>query len=492
MNFVNRLFQFLCSLKLAVVVILSIAAALAAATVIESLYDTPSAQYWVYRSFWFYGLMATLGINIFCVAVSRLPWKRKHIPFLLAHLGILILLAGSWITERWGIDGNLRITEGDSTSVVELDQASLFMVEDDRIQGVPIKWRPPSVSFRPFSVKEYRIPYDLKVDQFLSHADMEVSFIPDGNSSHGDISHANSGSNYTSAVKLKVTGGPMGISEEIWLWEGSPGWKSVQAGPARFSIERPGGNFEKSAPSSGPSLTFYPQPNGSVTYLSQASDGKKRTGVLPKIGGERTGQAGQVNTGQITTGWKGNVVVTVEEWIPHAMVKTHYKEARIQYGPQAPTSAIHVSGEDGRVGVWLGLGDRAVLHLDQREIEIGYLPRRIMLPFSVRLDRFTVEHDQGTMNPSAYSSRVTVTKQTGQEDVHISMNEPLEAGGFTLYQASYEEAEPRPITSILSVNRDPGRIWKYLGSALIVLGSALLFAAKYRRSRSPKTAEAVS
>jgi hypothetical protein len=61
------------------------------------------------------------------------------------------------------------------------------------------------------------------------------------------------------------------------------------------------------------------------------------------------------------------------------------------------------------------------------------------------------------------------------------MNEPLEKHRFTIYQSSYEDGNPRPTTSIFSVNQDPGRSWKYSGSLLIVLGSILLFAEKYRR-----------
>ena len=56
------------------------------------------------------------------------------------------------------------------------------------------------------------------------------------------------------------------------------------------------------------------------------------------------------------------------------------------------------------------------------------------------------------------------------------MNEPLKHEGFTFYQASFERDESgKPVTSILSVNHDPGRWVKYLGSFLIVLGSVVLF-----------------
>src|SRR5689334_21726768 len=128
----DRAFALLCSLKLAVVVILGLAVSLATGTVLESLYDTPTAQYYVYRSFWFHAVLATLGINIFCVAVSRWPWKRKHIPFLLAHLGILMLLGGAWVTEKFGLDGSIRVAEGESARIVELDEN--FLVLSDAAQ----------------------------------------------------------------------------------------------------------------------------------------------------------------------------------------------------------------------------------------------------------------------------------------------------------------------------------------------------------------------
>src|SRR4051812_13085396 len=100
-------FWSLATLKFAVIVIVSLSAALAVATCLESVYDTPTAQYHVYRSVWFHAILALLGVNILVVALSRLPWKRHHTAFLLAHAGILILLGGSWATERFGVDGML-------------------------------------------------------------------------------------------------------------------------------------------------------------------------------------------------------------------------------------------------------------------------------------------------------------------------------------------------------------------------------------------------
>jgi cytochrome c biogenesis protein ResB len=103
----------------------------------------------------------------------------------------------------------------------------------------------------------------------------------------------------------------------------------------------------------------------------------------------------------------------------------------------------------------------------------------LLLPFQLYLNRFQIEHDQGTTSPASYASHVVVSGQQGRKEVTISMNEPLEYQGYTVYQASYEDAQPRPVTSIFAINQDPGRFWKYLGSLFIVLGIVWLFVSKH-------------
>ena len=117
------------SVKLAVVIILVLTFALIAATILESIYDTPTAQYWVYQTWYFYGTLALFGWLIFAVAISRLPWQRKHLPFLSAHLGILLVLYGSWLTFQFGVDGSIQVGEGLTESAVELNEPLLLVAE---------------------------------------------------------------------------------------------------------------------------------------------------------------------------------------------------------------------------------------------------------------------------------------------------------------------------------------------------------------------------
>jgi hypothetical protein len=200
---------------------------------------------------------------------------------------------------------------------------------------------------------------------------------------------------------------------------------------------------------------------------------------------EGTFPAGKVAGAAIPADWKG-VKLAILEWVPRAAMESFYKASRIQYGQMAPPSAIRVVAGTGAEAAeaWLGLGERVLARVGDRELELGYFPRRVILPFSIRLERFKIDHYNGTRDPMSYSSEVSVLDGPQPKAVTISMNEPLKHAGFTVYQASYEDGSPRPTTSIFSVNRDPGRLWKYAGSLLIVWGSALLFHARFKKRKA--------
>ncbi len=465
----KRLIRVLSSLKLGIIVIVLLTLALICATVAESIYDTPTAQYWVYRSFWFYGILAGLGLVIFFVAVSRWPWKKHHTAFLLAHAGILILLFGALVTDIYGLDGMLRVAEGESSSAVEINEPILALSDNTTVQSVKLGWIPPNKKFKPRYIKDYNIT----VDQFISHADPQISFIP----------NTEPGKSGFPAIRVRLSAEMMKISQEYWLWGGDPSWRRIQAGPATLALLSD--DLPNPPVTGGPVLSFRREKNGDLTAISVSSDGKSRTEKIPEP---------KIKGTVIQPGWRGGVKITVDEYLPDAISLVNYTPSFVQYGNNAPPSAIHViSGKLGEspnpASMWLGLGDRATLQTGGREIALAYFPKRVNLPFAIRLHQFKIDHYEGTRNPSEFSSVVSVmsdkTDSGGAEEkpIVISMNEPLEHNGITFYQASYEDALPRPTVSIFSVNRDPGRFAKYFGSLLIVLGTILLFAEKLKKAR---------
>jgi len=59
------------------------------------------------------GVLAALGANLACSALSRRPWRKHHIAFLITHLGIITLLIGSLIGRIWGIEGTITLFKGE-------------------------------------------------------------------------------------------------------------------------------------------------------------------------------------------------------------------------------------------------------------------------------------------------------------------------------------------------------------------------------------------
>jgi hypothetical protein len=484
--FLERVWKILISLKFAVVVIVLLAIALALATILESKYDTRTAQYVVYSSAWFYFLLSMFGLLILAVAISRIPWKKKHIPFLMAHAGILMILIGSAVTAVNGVDGNLRITEGEVNSSVELDSQVLVFKRGDAVESADFPWMP---EFRARDFAPQAFPkYGVEVTKYISDSEMKLDFRP--------VPAASPAVKTAPAVQIKIVGAPMGGAPEIWLWAGDPGWASQKLGLARFLVRREDQADLAPSGAEGPEarMDFVVMKNGELRFDAVSPRGEKRSGkiVLPV---NRAGVFVSEEPVIVDPGWRMPIKIIVRKFVPNAANQVEYVPTKVkQQGGPVPALQIHLIGEgdNPKARMWLGLGDRADLVTSKgEEISVGFFPKRLVLPFALRLQRFEMKHNPGTMDPSAYSSHVQVVDQIKGDGANldalpaqeISMNEPLKHGGYTFYQASFIPDFPRAVTTVLSVNYDPGRALKYTGSLLLVLGSIFLYLMKLAQSR---------
>lgn len=134
----DAVYRFLASLKLAVISLSTLAAVLAYATFFESWHGASAAQEWIYRSPGFAILLAFLGANILCAALIRYPWKKRQTGFVITHVGLLIVLAGSWISVRSADEGQVGMLEGQTMShLVRRDDAIVRVRKLDPETGEP-------------------------------------------------------------------------------------------------------------------------------------------------------------------------------------------------------------------------------------------------------------------------------------------------------------------------------------------------------------------
>ena len=144
----NPIFEFFASLKLAVVLLAVIIVAAIAGTLYESSFDAKVARAYVYGAPWFNLWLVLLGANLACSALSRWPWRKHHLAFLITHLGIITLLIGSLIGRIWGIEGTITLFKGEPpTNRLLVDERQLRVHDVDGIvKGYPAEFlhHPPT------------------------------------------------------------------------------------------------------------------------------------------------------------------------------------------------------------------------------------------------------------------------------------------------------------------------------------------------------------
>ncbi len=109
--------RFLASLQLAVVLIALYSIVLVwATTLIERNYgyESRAVFFGVYESWWFAALNVLLGVNVLMSALVRMPWKRRHLGFLITHAGILVIMTGFIVGHFWGVESRLHLFEGNA------------------------------------------------------------------------------------------------------------------------------------------------------------------------------------------------------------------------------------------------------------------------------------------------------------------------------------------------------------------------------------------
>jgi hypothetical protein len=143
-NFAVSVFKFFASLRFALFLLCLLGLVFALGTFVESGYSTETAKLLVYRSPWLSLLLILLALNVAASALDRLPWKKKHVGFVVTHAGIVVILAGSLLTRAYGVEGQLAIEEGKTEGRIVLDEAvvQVFSGKDVPLASYPVRRRP--------------------------------------------------------------------------------------------------------------------------------------------------------------------------------------------------------------------------------------------------------------------------------------------------------------------------------------------------------------
>lgn len=450
----RRLFEGLASIRLAVVTMTGLAVVCGAATVYEARFGTPAAQRVFYRSWWFSLMLVVLAANVLFSMLKRWPWKTQHAGFVLAHVGILLLLLGSLVSIRFGIDGTLTLMEGESSAAVALPTRTLAVaLPSGESAAVPM-----AHAGEFWGEERHALTNELAL--VLTRYQPHVTY-------HEGLADAPSG---VPALEYHLEGEGFG-REQGWLLADDPEHGSAEFGPVQLSFVRETSDHPATAllasAAGQPRGVFVSEPGGRIRYALSSRRAGSVTGVVT------------VGT-KVTTPWM-ELKLVVDRVRPSARLERHLAAQRPPEKESQRLPAVEVRLERvRRAGTpeWIAWGEtRELADGAGGTADVSFGDAAVTLPFRVSLLDFQSQKYPGTTMAATYESRLRIDDPgQGSFERVVSMNRPLHHRGYILFQSSYMEGER--MTSVLALSRAPGLPLVYGGTGLLVLGVAWMFYVK--------------
>ncbi|MCM1982605.1 cytochrome c biogenesis protein ResB [Lyngbya confervoides] len=218
-------------------------------------------------------------------------------------------------------------------------------------------------------------------------------------------------------------------------------------------------------PPTAPASDFFriiATPDQQLYYAANSSHGFT-TGPLPP---------GQV----VAPGWADFQISVLE-----TLDRSQIQRAVLPVFPGAEATpltvpAIHFSLPTGQ-DYWAQWGEPLKLESSEGPYFLYFGPKLLDLPFSVQLDHFIVERNEGSDSVAMWTSEVTLRESVSAppHPRRIWMNHPTWFKGWKLAQASWNPGDLSQST--LQVKREPGWVTAltWLGSILVVVGIGTLF-----------------
>lgn len=449
----QKFLSFLFSMQLAGIFLLVLALSMAVATFVENDFGTLAAFELVYDAWWFEALLALFCINLIGAVIRKKLLQRKKYGAFLFHIAMVVILIGSGITRFFGYEGTMFIREGETSDFIYSEKAyvQLSVHEDNKTASFDHQ-----ATFSRFSSAHVDQNYtfegndiNLELKHFIPNAARTVEEHPEGNAVLSLVISENN-QQWTELIEK---------GENINLNSSSIGFDSDEITDILITYRNDSLFFKSILPVVTTSMMDRSKDTLKADILH-----KFRTGKLYSFGQTKMVLRDFYPKAKINFVSSANVQNQSGQ---HALI------FKIDYNNQS--KEVAVSGAPGMIS------DPAEFTMDETAFSITYGPKKIQLPFSIKLIDFQLERYPGSQSPSSYASEVVLIdnrKDVG-EPHRIFMNNVLNYDGFRFFQSSYDSDEKG---TVLSVNHDAlGTLVTYFGYALLVTGMIISFFGKSSR-----------
>ncbi|MBX0495798.1 cytochrome c biogenesis protein CcsA [Campylobacter jejuni] len=487
-------------LRVSVVLFLLFALFCALATFIESAYGTPTAWAMVYDTFWFEYIQLLLGINLLCGMFRYKMFGLKKLPLMIFHISFLFILVGSAMTRYAGFEGILPIREHTQNSLIESSKTSL------RISAIKDGERYSAVNDRyignlPFA-NSFKLKLNLGDDQaVLKYKDLILN---------AHYTYKENNNSDPLLVLMLSQKGSQGVDVKFEKGE----VKNIEGVNFAFMNDNVKAPFvkidENLTLSSSENLHFLSMLDGqnldlkigekanakerrlyeikdisfvvkaASLHAQEALEGSNRPQdesfwLWFKSAWLEVGRTMLISTFGEPQNWKNSLLLHFKDFA----LSNENKNLELT-GSNALKLELSYKNESKEFYIF-EYNKPIMIELAGQKFFISWALSYEQLPFDIYLRDFVLDRYPGSMSPASYASEITVKNNNENFDYRIFMNNVLDYDGYRFYQSSYDQDEKG---TVLSVNKDPGKIPTYIGYFLLCLGIFMNFLNPHSRFRT--------
>ncbi|EGP9799025.1 cytochrome c biogenesis protein CcsA [Campylobacter jejuni] len=487
-------------LRVSVVLFLLFALFCALATFIESAYGTPTAWAMVYDTFWFEYIQLLLGINLLCGMFRYKMFGLKKLPLMIFHISFLFILVGSAMTRYAGFEGILPIREHTQNSLIESSKTSL------RISAIKDGERYSAVNDRyignlPFA-NSFKLKLNLGDDQaVLKYKDLILN---------AHYTYKENNNSDPLLVLMLSQKGSQGVDVKFEKGE----VKNIEGVNFAFMNDNVKAPFvkidENLTLSSSENLHFLSMLDGqnldlkigekanakerrlyeikdisfvvkaASLHAQEALEGSNRPQdesfwLWFKSAWLEVGRTMLISTFGEPQNWKNSLLLHFKDFA----LSNENKNLELT-GSNALKLELSYKNESKEFYIF-EYNKPIMIELTGQKFFISWALSYEQLPFDIYLRDFVLDRYPGSMSPASYASEITVKNNNENFDYRIFMNNVLDYDGYRFYQSSYDQDEKG---TVLSVNKDPGKIPTYIGYFLLCLGMFMNFLNPHSRFRT--------
>ncbi len=449
-------------MELMTVLMLFFAFSCAVATFVENDYGPLGAKSFIYGQTWFETIMLLLTIGVIFNIFWFKMYKKEKFLILMIHISFIFIFLGSALTRYVGYEATMTISEGQTQNKIYTldDFVQIELKQNDKKQKFEQKVLMTKLNQTDFShnFSTNKDLIEVKFNSFVPNAAEKIVDVEDGIPMVNIIVSTLNG---MKSIDLKKED----VKETMFL---------------AFSLNKEIKESKK------PVVSFITK-DKNIYYKSNIKT--SWYSIEDKLEGEI-----KANNEQIVYPARVYKVGQTEFMIKEASVSGALKvvsllQSQIKKENQVDAVLVDVIYKNKTkqvalfkaVGATRGYVNRVKLD-ENVEVKMQWGSKEITLPFGLKLLDFSLERYPGSNSPSSYLSDIEIVDKELKDEkfYRIYMNNTLDYAGFRFFQSSYKTDETG---TILSVNKDPGKVPTYIGYFLLFTGLFMNLFSKNGRFR---------